>query len=130
MSKINLDAIKSLPLDDLMALRVAVNNEVAEIEKAAQTALESGESYPGFIMKPGKKSRCIENQSKYERVVKDALAHEAVETKVIALTNAEKLIKARYEDDELEDILAELKTTYGEKQAPAKLTYVGVNNEQ
>ena len=66
--------------------------------------------------------------SKYEEVVKDALAHEAYKTQLIPLSTAEKLIKERYEEDELEDILQEFNATLGEKVSESKLVYTGLTN--
>ncbi len=125
---LNLDVIKNLPLEDLMELRVAVNNRVEEVLLTAKNALQNGEEYPGFKLQPGKKSRCIKNEAKYESVVKDALAHEAYKTQVISLSTAEKLIKERYEEDELEDILQDFNATLGEKISESKLVYTGFTN--
>lgn len=114
--------IDNLTTAELMALQVEVNNRVEQIKEDAFTCLSNDESYPGFELKAGRVSRFIKDPESYERILDVCLGDKAYKVSYIPLTAAEKLIKD-------EDILNQLKTTYGTKTSNPSLIYTGEFNE-
>ena len=124
-----LDLVQNLSLQDLMALRVAVTNEVNLREDAANTALLNGHTYAGYAMKPGKLSRTIVDQKEYEVIIGNALGDNSYKIVPLSLTAAEKLIKKQFDDEDAIEILEEMKATYGQKVGKPTLVYTGEFNE-
>lgn len=125
----NLDVIKNLPVQDLMKLQVAVNNRVEEVKLDAFTCLTHDESYTGFALKAGRVSRFVADKDKYTEILKENLGDKAYKIEPIALTVAETLVKAEFDNEDASSILGELKQTYGTKTANPSLVYTGVFDE-
>ena len=124
-----LELIERLSLSDLMALRVAVNNRVAQVEEDAHNCLIHGEDYPGYELSKPRQSRVIIDQAEFEAIIGDKLGDSSYKIVPLSMTAAESLIKKTYDDEGAKEILASLVPCYGTKLSTPKLTYVGVDNE-
>jgi hypothetical protein len=123
----NLEAVNGLPLAELYALRLAVNTRITTIEEQAKTALDAGKAVPHFKLKQGKTSRYISDMPLYEETLKLAFEdrYEAMcmTRKVIALTAAEKIVKAEFDKPDATDILDKLQDSLDKKTSASTLVY-------
>ena len=124
-----LDLVEKLSLSDLMALRVAVTNEVNKREEDAHNCLSHGESYPGYELSVPKQSRVIIDQDTFETIIGNSLGDNSYKIVPLSMTAAEKMIKKSYSTEDAKEILDELAPCYGTKLSTPELVYVGEVDE-
>ena len=124
-----LDLVEKLSLSDLMALRVAVTNEVNKREEDAHNCLSHGETYAGYELSVPKQSRVITDQDAFETIIGNSLGDNSYKIVPLSMTAAEKLIKKSYSTEDAQEILDELAPCYGTKLSIPKLVYVGEADE-
>lgn len=119
--------LNALSVSELMLLQVEVNNLVLQLRDKAQADLDAGKANRYFKMKAGKSSRYIKETGMYKSILEEAFeenfADLCTEVKVIALTNAEKLIKREFDEEDAKKLLKQINDCTDKKVSAPTLVY-------
>lgn len=118
---LNLD---NLTYEQLLTIRLEVNQRIAQIEEQAFTKLSAGEPVKGFRLKKGRAVRKVKNEGLLVQSLRDRgiQNHDMYQAKLLGVPALEKLVWERFGKKEGSTFLDE----YIEKTiSEPKLEYVG-----
>lgn len=121
--------LSGLTLQQMMLLRVELNNAIGDIEKEAFNDLMNDKEVEFFKLTKGRNTRVIEDSKGYRKVLEKVFSKQfddlCITKAILPLTKAEALIKSQFDSTDSKEILSELAVTLGSKTSAPKLEYTG-----